>query len=247
MRLALAATGLLVFGAIALAATATRAQAVPPQSAANPRARTVAPLATADPTDVSRVEPETQFGGLPALERIDRRRTVVRGLIVPIAGVAIPTDPDSLPNAPREYRAGWHEGIDFPADPGTPVRAIAAGTIVRIDHGFVEWDPAAEQFALDEAVRLGYTPEATLDRIRGRQVWIDHGHGVVSRYAHLAAVADLGVGELVGPGTVVGQVGSTGFPEGGPHLHLEIRVRSSYLGDGLSGDALLAAVTAAFD
>jgi len=96
-------------------------------------------------------------------------------------------------------------------------------------------------------VTLGYTPAATLDRIRGRQVWIDHGHGIVSRYAHLSAVADLAVGQEVEAATNVGAVGSSGYPEGGPHLHLEIRVGSSYLGDGLSGDALLAAVSEAFD
>jgi murein DD-endopeptidase MepM/ murein hydrolase activator NlpD len=70
---------------------------------------------------------------------------------------------------------------------------------------------------------------------------------VVSRYAHLSAVADLRVGDVVASGHVIGAVGSSGYPEGGPHLHLEVRVGSSYLGDGLAGDALTAAVTAAFD
>ncbi|TMC57906.1 MAG: M23 family metallopeptidase, partial [Chloroflexi bacterium] len=116
-----------------------------------------------------------------------------------------------------------------------------------VDRDFVDWDQSARDAALAEAVTLGYTPAATLDRIRGRQVWIDHGHGIVSRYAHLSAVADLAVGREVEAGTVVGAVGSSGYPEGGPHLHLEIRVGSSYLGDGLSADALLAAISAAFD
>ena len=247
MRRALAATGLLVFGAIALATTATRAPAVPRTGDGNASARTARPFATADPNDTSRVDPETQFGGLPVEDRTDRRRIVVRGLLLPVDGVALPTDIDLLPNAPRSYRGGWHEGIDFPADAGTPVRSVAAGTIVRVDRSYVEWDPVSEKIALDEAVQLGYTPERTLDRIRGRQVWIDHGHGVVSRYAHLSAVADLEVGQSIERGTVIGQVGSSGYPEGGPHLHLEIRVRSSYLGDGLTGDALLSAVSAAFD
>jgi murein DD-endopeptidase MepM/ murein hydrolase activator NlpD len=238
---------LLVFGAIALAAIATRAPAVPQAGDVNARARAVRPFATADPSDTSRVDPETQFGGLPIEDKTDRRRIVVRGLLLPVDGVALPTDVDLLPNAPRSYRGGWHEGIDFPADAGTPVLAVAAGTVVRVDRSYLEWDSASQQIALDEAVQLGYTPEATLDRIRGRQVWIDHGRGVVSRYAHLAAVADLSVGAIVDRGAIVGQVGSSGYPEGGPHLHLEIRVGSSYLGDGLSGDALIAAVTAAFD
>jgi murein DD-endopeptidase MepM/ murein hydrolase activator NlpD len=247
VRFVLAATGLLVFGTIALAATATHAPAVPHSGGARAPAPTVRPFVTADPNDTSRVDPETQFGGLPVEDQIDHRRIVVRGLLLPIDGVGLPTDVDLLPNAPRAYRAGWHEGIDFPADAGTPVRAVAAGTIVRVDLTYVEWDASGEQLALAEAVQLGYTPEATLDRIRGRQVWIDHGHGVISRYAHLSAVADLAIGQAVDRGTVIGRVGSSGYPEGGPHLHLEIRVRSSYVGDGLTGDALLAAVTAAFD
>jgi murein DD-endopeptidase MepM/ murein hydrolase activator NlpD len=247
VRWALAATGLFVFCATLLAATATRSPSVPRSGDAGARAPTAVPFVTADPNDTSRFDPETQIGGLPLADRIDHRRTAVRGLLLPVDGVGLPTDADLLPNAPRAYRAGWHEGIDFPTDTGTPVRAVAAGTIVRVDRDYLEWDQASEQIALDEAVRLGYTPEATLDRIRGRQVWIDHGHGVVSRYAHLSAVADLAVGQSVDRGTVIGRVGSSGYPEGGPHLHLEIRVLSSYLGDGLTGDALLAAVTAAFD
>ena len=248
MRRALAATGLFVFIAIALAATATRAPAVPQAGDVRaPAARTAPPFFTADPHDTSRVDPETQFGGLPVEDRIDHRRIVVRGLLLPIDGVGLPSDVDLLPNAPRDYRAGWHEGIDFAADAGTPVRAIAAGTVVRVDRDYVEWDSASEQLALAEALELGYTPQATLDRIRGRQVWIDQGRDVVSRYAHLASVADLVVGAVVQRGTVIGLVGSSGYPEGGPHLHLEVRVGSSYLGDGLVGDALIAAITAAFD
>ena len=171
----------------------------------------------------------------------------MRGLTVPIEGAVLPSDPDLLPNAPRDFRAGWHEGIDFPAPAGTPVRAVAAGTVIRVDREFIDWERATREIALYDAVQLGYTPAATLDRIRGRQVWIDHGGGIVSRYAHLSAVADLSVGEVIETGSVIGAVGSSGYPEGGPHLHLEIRVGTSYLGDGLSGQALLDALSRAFD
>jgi len=245
MRVALAVFGVAAFVVISVAASLpTRPVAVESAAAAAPFTR---PLATADPNDTSRVDLETQFGRLPVEDRIDRGRIVVRGLIVPIADASLPTDPQLLPNAPRDYRAGWHEGIDFPADEGTPVRAIAAGTVVRIDHAFSDWSKQLRDIALYEAVQLGYTPSETLDRIRGRQVWIDHGHGVVSRYAHLSTVADLAVGDAVAAGQVIGAVGSSGYPEGGPHLHLEVRVRDSYLGDGLTGDALLDAVRRAFD
>jgi murein DD-endopeptidase MepM/ murein hydrolase activator NlpD len=245
MRVALAVFGVAAFVVISVAVSLpNRPVAVEGSAAAAPpRVR----LATADPHDTSRVDPETQYGGLPAEDKVDRRVIRVRGLLVPIADAPVPTDPELLPNAPRDYRAGWHEGIDFPADEGTEVRAVAAGTILRIDHDFVDWSKQQRDVAFDEAVQLGYTPSETLDRTRGRQVWIDHGHGIVSRYAHLSAVAALSVGETVAAGQVIGAVGSSGYPEGGPHLHLEVRVRDSYLGDGLTGDALLAAIVAAFD
>lgn len=229
--------------AVVLVLAARSAQSLPP-----PAASASAPpsFATADPRDTSRVVPSEAYGRIALDDRVDRTRRIVRGLGIPIAGATVPTDPELLPNAPREFRGGWHEGIDFPADTGTEVHAVAAGTIVRIDHEFVDWSSEQKDAALEEAVRLGYTPSTTLDRIRGRQVWIDHGGGIVSRYAHLSAVAQLSVGQAVERGQVVGLVGSSGYPEGGPHLHLEIRTGASYLGDGLSGEVLLAAIAAAF-
>ncbi len=241
MRPLIASLG--VFAFVAIAAIATGSTTTPSRAAA----AVAIPYATADPGDSSRVVPAFGFGRFAPDDRIERRHPAIHGLLVPIEGGTLPTDAELLPNAPREFRAGWHEGIDFPATPGTPVRAVAAGTIVRIDREFTDWDRDSRDIALEEAIGLGYTPAATLDRIRGRQVWIDHGHGIVTRYAHLAAVADLAVGDAVGAGQVVGAVGSSGYPEGGPHLHLEVRVSSDYLGDGLAGDALLAAIAAAFD
>jgi murein DD-endopeptidase MepM/ murein hydrolase activator NlpD len=242
MRIPLAVVGALLFAAVALAATGTRSPAVARDATVVDR-----PLATADPAVTARVDPEVERGRLAKPDRESRSVITIRGLVLPIDGVALPTDAELLPNAARAFRAGWHEGIDFPAAAGTPVRAVAAGVIARVDHEYREWDRESENIALYEAIQLGYTPSATLDRIRGRQVWIDHGHGVVTRYAHLSAVADLEVGARVDAGTIVGFVGSSGYPEGGPHLHLEVRVGTSYLGDRLEGDALFAAITAAFD
>jgi murein DD-endopeptidase MepM/ murein hydrolase activator NlpD len=171
----------------------------------------------------------------------------VRGLLLPVDGAEITTAPELLPNSPREYRAGWHEGVDFAADRGTPVRAAAAGMVVRVDREFVGWDPETLNAALEAAIALGYTPDETLDRIRGRQVWIDHGRHLVTRYAHLDAVAELFVGQTVARGQIVGAVGSSGFEEGGPHLHFEVRVGDDYLGDWLEGEELVRAITRAFD
>jgi murein DD-endopeptidase MepM/ murein hydrolase activator NlpD len=227
---------------LALAAT-TRGAPAPPPSALP----TAIVFATADPTVTARVDAAGAYGRIALDDRPDRTRRVASRLRLPIAGALLPTDVELLPNAPRDFRAGWHEGIDFPADRSTPVHAVAAGTVIRVDRVFADWSAQEREGALADALALGYTPSATLDRIRGRQVWIDHGIGIVSRYAHLEEVADVAVGAYVEAGTVIGFVGSTGFPAGGPHLHLEVRLGQSYLGDGLAGDALIAAVTGAFD
>jgi murein DD-endopeptidase MepM/ murein hydrolase activator NlpD len=118
--------------------------------------------------------------------------------------------------------------------------------VARVDSAFTDWTAADEQAAFDQAKALGYTPTATLDRIRGRQVWIDHGEGIVTRYAHLSAVAPLRVGDVVTQGQEIGAVGSSGYPEGGPHLHFEIREDEDFYGDGLPLAQLRYAISVAF-
>jgi murein DD-endopeptidase MepM/ murein hydrolase activator NlpD len=100
--------------------------------------------------------------------------------------------------------------------------------IVRIDSAYVEWSETERAAALATAMREGGASGDVLDRIRGRQVWIDHGDAIVTRYAHLSRVADLRVGDAVVAGDVIGYVGASGLPEGGPHLHFEIRLNGAY-------------------
>jgi murein DD-endopeptidase MepM/ murein hydrolase activator NlpD len=207
-----------------------------------------APLA-AGPVPAPRYTPIPSVATTPpdTGERGARTYTRLWGMFaVPIEGGDIPTDLELLPSAPRDYRAGIHEGTDFPAPDGTPVLAAAGGTVARVDVSFVDWSSEEQEAALDEALALGYTPAATLDRIRGRQVWIDHGKGVITRYAHLSAVEPLVVGQKVEAGALIGKVGSSGFPQGGPHLHFEVRVGDDFYGDGLVGDDLVRAVSRLF-
>jgi murein DD-endopeptidase MepM/ murein hydrolase activator NlpD len=235
MREALAIGGTIAFSAI-LTLAAVYAPPAPSVPAERPRH-----------TPIPRLPGEGQATA-PYDERaeIGRPRRLVDHFIVPIAGISLPEAHELLPNAARDYRAGVHEGIDFPAPAGTAVLAAADGTIARIDHQYAEWTDAERAAALAEARSLGYTPELTLDRIRGRQVWIDHGRSVVTRYAHLTEVAGLHVGAAVREGEVVGAVGSSGLPEGGPHLHFEIRVGEGFYGDGLEGAELVRVLSRAF-
>src|SRR6266508_2338384 len=136
MRPVLAVLLVLTFAAIAVAATTAGRASKAPSDAVN-----TAPRATADPAETARAEVDHALGSSPGQGR--GISPVVRGLMIPIEGADIPTAPELLPNSPREYRAGWHEGIDFPADRGTTVRAAASGTVVRVDRDFVDWDPAA--------------------------------------------------------------------------------------------------------
>ncbi len=169
------------------------------------------------------------------------------GFSFPIAGACLPSSDNLMPNAPRAYRAGIHEGVDFymgyncvdvPA--GAPVLAAKAGTVIRADANFVEMTGDELNAILDRTQLQGYTDAAALDRFRGRQVWVDHGNGIVTRYCHLSGIAPgLIVGSHVDAGQVVGYVGDSGTPEAvtAPgteiHLHFELRVDGSFLGAGL--------------
>jgi murein DD-endopeptidase MepM/ murein hydrolase activator NlpD len=88
----------------------------------------------------------------------------------------------------------FHEGVDFAAESGTPINAAASGKVI-----YAETHPAY-----------------------GKTVDIDHGNGLVTRYAHGSEllVAD---GDLVVRGQRIARVGSTGRSTG-PHLHFEVRL-----------------------
>ena len=228
-------------GAPASPDSAATADATPPTAVAD--AQTAASADTATPaTDTPATDPPAAgaeangpAAGTAALDPLT-------GFVLPIAAVCLPEFEGHLPNAPRDYRDGIHEGVDFytwaactPIDENTPILAAKAGVIVRIDHQYT--DLTAEEYtAMGEA---NYVGEAILDRLRGRQVWVDHGGGIVTRYAHLGAVASgREVGDAVAAGALLGFAGESGTPESfvnpgsDEHLHFEIRVGDGYLGAG---------------
>ena len=87
----------------------------------------------------------------------------------------------------------FHEGMDFTAEMGTPARAAAGGMVIYSDFH--------SQY--------------------GNMIEIDHGNGLVSRYAHLSKRL-VKNGDVVLSGSTIGAVGSTGRSTG-PHLHFEVR------------------------
>jgi murein DD-endopeptidase MepM/ murein hydrolase activator NlpD len=200
----------------------------------------------ATPTSESPASPTPTPTAVPTAPPI--LEAVIHGFQYPIAGACLPTREDFMPNAPREYRSGVHEGIDFydggccvPIERGTPVLAAKTGVVIRIDHDYQDITAEEMDAMLTRSQQQGYTDAATLDRLRGRQVWLDHGNGIVTRYAHLLAVEEgIEKGRVVQAGQVVGYVGNSGTPEGitdptlENHLHFEIRVGPTYLGEGLS-------------
>ncbi len=90
--------------------------------------------------------------------------------------------------------AAYHAGLDFRGPIGAPIYAAAAGTV---------------SFA---GVRSGY----------GNCIEIDHGNGLMTRYAHMSGYRAR-AGQKVAAGQVVGLIGSTGRSTG-PHLHFEVRI-----------------------
>ena len=59
-------------------------------------------------------------------------------LILPCDNVQVPKRTMRLPNAPRSYRNGIHRGVDFFANWGTLVKAVADGIIIRSDQNYEE-------------------------------------------------------------------------------------------------------------
>lgn len=95
---------------------------------------------------------------------------------------------------PINGKQRMHAGIDVSVPTGSPVRSPADGVI-----SFAGWD---EQY--------------------GKLISIDHGYGVLTRYAHNSQLY-VQVGQKISKYDVIAASGSTGRSTG-PHLHYEVRV-----------------------
>lgn len=99
-------------------------------------------------------------------------------------------------SAQRLYTSGSHDGVDFRAAIGIPVRASLSGTVLEVNYG--------------AAQNCQY----------GKWVLIKHPNGLATLYAHLSDIT-VQKNAVVVTGQVIGFSGNTGYATG-PHLHFGV-------------------------
>src|SRR3989338_339518 len=98
----------------------------------------------------------------------------------------------------RLYASGTHNGVDFRASVGTPVMAMADGTVLGV----------------------GNTDTTCYGASFGKFVFIKYNNGLASTFGHLSLIKSY-EGQRVRRGEVVGYTGNTGHTTG-PHLHISL-------------------------
>jgi murein DD-endopeptidase MepM/ murein hydrolase activator NlpD len=133
-----------------------------------------------------------RLGILESLFTLDRAKQKLVPTMVPVEGGWYSSNYGWRID-PFSGQRAFHEGIDFMAEQGTPIHAAAGGVVAYSD----------------------FHPQY------GNMIEIDHGNGLMTRYAHASKRA-VEVGDVVLRGARIAEVGRTGRATG-THLHFEVR------------------------
>jgi murein DD-endopeptidase MepM/ murein hydrolase activator NlpD len=130
-----------------------------------------------------------------SLARLDALQRGLQGIpqVIPSAGTSMSSG-FGYRSDPFDGSPAFHAGLDFKGPVGAPIYAAARGRVAFVGQ------------------RSGY----------GNCVEIDHGNGLLTRYAHMSGFR-AHAGQPVAAGQLIGVVGSTGRSTG-PHLHFEVRL-----------------------
>lgn len=133
-----------------------------------------------------------------AIDRMELLENLVLSLpsTIPAAGMNLSSG-FGYRRDPFTGAGAMHAGLDFKGPHGSPILSAAAGTVSFVGR------------------KAGY----------GNVVEVDHGHGIITRYAHLAGFVAR-AGQAVAPGQQIARMGSTGRSTG-THLHFEVRVNGT--------------------
>ena len=96
-----------------------------------------------------------------------------------------------------------HSGMDIAANEGVSVLAPAKGTVIELGDFFFS----------------------------GNLIYLDHGQGMISMFAHLSEI-DVEIGQYIEKGQVIGKVGATGRVTG-PHLHWSLGLNGTWVNPSL--------------
>jgi murein DD-endopeptidase MepM/ murein hydrolase activator NlpD len=99
---------------------------------------------------------------------------------------------------PQVYSGKGHNAIDLRASPGTPIKAAKSGTVLG----------------------TGNTDTTCPGASYGKWIFIEHGNGLSTLYAHLSTQS-VATGDHVETGQVIGYSDTTGYATG-PHLHFGV-------------------------